>query len=1003
MIADTRGRVPFALLGVLLLVSSLSLAPTLAPTAPPTETAVERVLDETTAETQTAVRTGVAAAAHRAASNPVIRPADTTVGRALNESMPFRDALRLRAYLQVRQRLAGVSETSEGVTATAGVPPIENASDVREAIERVHLVRAGPNGTATRATVENVTLTVRRGGRTVTTRVLSPSVVVPTPVLLVHDRVAAYERRLNAGLGSPGLSRRLTARLYPMAWARGYAQYGGAPIENVVANRHVALATNGALLGVQRSTIGRSDPDGRRALTEATAVTGVEDVIRGSGGATLAGRVLDRTEYRPAAETISTVDRPTGAPDPETPVRVGLDETAVEAFRAVAAPGQLDRTLREAYGVEVRLAAATDRVSGGRPGRPPSPGTDWTLVDEETTRRTRVAGTASATVDDPDGWHALEEFGRLVVREYARTAVWENGNETRTTATTSTERWHVSVAVLGRHEGESVAPPRPIRTAHERGAGPLSGPNLADVAARAERHLVRRAGGSDALAKRAVRGDLETAAITVYGERPGGLRAWVYRDLAALRERLHNVSVSAKRGTVGTFETNPARRLRERVTERRQKLTAVPEAYGSTAEKARVAARIAYLDAVERRLDERARRRSRAGETLGQVVRNRTGGSLTDLRRGLAARATQQPQPRPSPTGPAGPVDLRVDASPQYLTRAALSERNFPAVEGREHPLVTRNVNVFTVPYGDAAAAITDGLGGADRRVRLATAARTLAAADRTASESTNGSGVAGRRQLSAQVAETNAEAARAMAATVRETTGADARESRAIVAAAMGDWNGTAARGLALANGSAPRRVADLAAGRLALSATERDWLGVRLRSAVAGTLERPEVRPRASAVNRTATAVRSVARKEATGALADAGRTQVERAVERRVGTSTLPSGLPLAPPLAPWYATANVWWVTVRGEYARFRVTAPFGSPATQGATTSYVRDGDPVRLDVDSDGDPERLGTASRVTFRAETGVVVVVPPRPRGVGDKDGQAVETSAGWPTPGS
>jgi hypothetical protein len=895
-----------------------------------------------------------------------------------------------------------VSETSEGTTATAGLPPVGNASDVREAIERVRLARAGPNGTAMRATVENVTLTVRRGGRTVTTRDLSPSVVVPTPVLLLHDRVAAYEEQLNAGLGRAGLSRRLTARLYPIAWARGYAQYGGAPVENVVANRHVALATNGALLGVQRSTFGRSDPDGRRALTEATAVTGIEDVVRGSDGAAFAGRVLDRAEYRPAAQAISTVDQPTGTPGPETPVRIGLDGTAVDAFRTVAAPAQLNGTLRAAYSVDVRLAAATERVSGGPPGRPPSPGPDWTLADEETTRRTTVAGPARPDVTGPDGWHTLENFGRVVVREYTRTAAWENGNETRTTATTSTERWRVSVAVLGHHEGESRAPPRPIRTAHERGAGPLSGPNLADVAARAERHLVRRAGGRDVLAKRAVRGDLETAAITVYGERPDRLRAWVYRDLAALRERLRNVSISAERGAVGTFETNPARRLRERVTERRQKLTAVPEAYGSTAEKARVAARIAYLDAVERRLDDRVRRRSRAGEKLGQVVRNRTGGSLTDLRRGLAARATQQPQPRPSPTGPAGPVDLRVDASPQYLTRAALSERNFPAVEGREHPLVTRNGNVFTVPYGDAAAAVTDGIGGSTRRVRLATAARTLAAADRTANESANGSGVAGRRHLSAQVAETNAEAARAMAATVRETTGTDARESRAIVATALGDWNGTATRGLALANGSAPRRVARVAATRLALSATERDWLDVRLRGAVGDALERPEVRPRAITVNRTATAVRSVAREEATRALADAGRTQVERAVERRIGTSTLPSGLPLAPPLSPWYATANVWWITVRGEYARFRVTAPFGSPATPGATTSYVRDGDPVRLDVDGDGDPERLGTASRVSFRAETGVVVVVPPRPRGVGDKDGQAVETSAGWPTPG-
>ncbi len=40
-------------------------------------------------------------------------------------------------------------------------------------------------------------------------------------------------------------------------------------------------------------------------------------------------------------------------------------------------------------------------------------------------------------------------------------------------------------------------------------------------------------------------------------------------------------------------------------------------------------------------------------------------------------------------------------------------------------------------------------------------------------------------------------------------------------------------------------------------------------------------------------------------------------------------------------------------------------------------------------MDGDGTGERLGTADRVSFRAETGVVVVVRPKPRGVGDEGG--------------
>ncbi|MFC7249666.1 hypothetical protein ACFQJ5_07435 [Halomicroarcula sp. GCM10025324] len=1003
MRADTRGRVPFALLGVLLLVSSLSLAPTLVPTTAPTETAVERVLDRTTAETQTAIRDGAATAAHRAATDPVITPANTTVGRSLNESAPFRDALRLRVYLQVRKRLTEVSETSEGVTATASLPAVTDANDVDRAIDRVRVERGGPNRTAMRATVENVTLTVRRGNRTVTTRTLSPTVVVTAPALLLHDRVTAYEQRLNNGLGKPGLSQRLTARLYPIAWARGYAQFGGAPIENVVANRHVALAANGAALGVQRSTFGRSDPDGRRALTEATAVTGVEDVVRGSDGGAFAGRVLDQADYRPAAADISTVEQRSDYPRPGDAIRIGVNETATRAFREVAAPTQLNRTLRAAYSVEVRLTTTSERLRGGPPGQPQSPGPDWTLVDGDTTRQTTVAGGASADAPARDGWHTLDTYGRIVVREYTRTALWKNDNETRTTVATSTERWRVSVAVLGRHEGGSSAPTRGIRTAHERGAGPLSGPNLADIEPRAERHLIRKAGGRNAVAQRALRGEVDTEPVTVRGARPAGLRRWVYRDVAALRERLQSISVAVERESVGAFERNPARKLRTRVADRRQELAAVPATYGSTAEKARVAARIAYLDAVERRLDERVRRRTGARDRFADVLQGRTEGSLTDLRRGLTAREARKPPSRPAPTGPAGPVRFHVDASPQYLTRAALGEANYPAMNGSEHPLAVRNVNVFTVPYGDAAATVTDGLSPSDGHVRLATAAATLSSANRTASVAANGTVTNRRDRLRRAVAKSNDEVARAMAATVSETTGVDTKRSRAIVAASMRDWNSTASRALALSNGSASTRVAAVAATRLDLSKVERDWLEVRLRAMVADRLEEPGARPRASLVNRTAAAVRSVAHEEATRALGDAGRKRVEQLVARRTGTSRLPAGIPLAPPLSPWYATANVWWVTVEGEYARFEVSARHGSPTVADASTSYVRDGEPVHLDVDSDGAAERLGTSDRVTFRAETGVVVVVPPRPRGVGDKDGEAVETSAGWPDAGT
>ena len=993
---DTRGRVPFALLGVLLLVSSLTLAPTFVSDPVPSETNVERALNRATAETQVAVRDGVSTAGRRAAANPVVTPADTPTGRVLNDTTAFRDSLGVRAYLRVADRLGEVSARSGDVTVTARLPAVTNASALRAAKHRVSVERAGPNGTAMRATVEDIALTVRRNGEVVSTRRLSPTVVVPTQALMLHDQVSTFQTRLNNGLDTPGLSRRMTARLYPMAWARGYAQYGGAGIQNVVANRHVSLATNGALLGVQRATFGRSDPAGRRALTEATAVTGIEDLIRGSRGTAYSSAVLDRAEYRPASDTLPG-PKPTTGPGPADAMVVGVDETADTAFRTVTEPSAFNGTLRDAYTVEVALEVDEHRVGGGPPGKPPSPGPDWTLVDERTTASAEAVGNASGHMTAPDGWHALETFGRTVERRYTRTAVWQNGSMRRHTTAASTSRHRVTVAVVGRHHGRSPAPNRTIRTAHDADASPVNGSNLADAGPTAVERLVGDAGGRDAVAERVVDDSLGRTETTVTADRPPGLRDWVYRDLMALRASVRNTTVTVERGRVGTFEVNPPRELRERVTQRRAALADVPDTYDSAARKARVAARLTYLNAVVAELDAQAAARNRSRERVDTQLSERTGGSLRALRKGLTAREAPVPRSRPVPVGPAGPVRTRVDTAAPYLTLAELGEDRYRALDGREHPLVARNVNVFTAPYGDAADTVVGGVFESGDRVRLATAANTLAAANETLGAESNATLATERAALQQEVEAANEETTAALRLAVTQHTDAEREESETVVADAMSRWDTSAARALALTNGSARNRIARIAGTRLNLTRVERDRLRLRLLA-----VETPATNPTLGSTNGTATAVRSIAEAELRRTLASAGERKARAVAKRRLGTNKLPAGLPLAPPVVPWYATANVWWVTVEGEYARVAVSASHGPPSEPGAQTTYARDGHNVTLDVDGDGAAERLGTADRVSFRAETGVVVVVPPKPHGVGDKGGNAVEESGGWPDAG-
>jgi len=99
---DDRGRVPFALIGVLLLVISATLATTVDPARPPVDSDSAVVVDRATATTQTELREAVSAASRDAAADPVVEPADTPVGRVLDDERPFRDALALRIYLRAR-------------------------------------------------------------------------------------------------------------------------------------------------------------------------------------------------------------------------------------------------------------------------------------------------------------------------------------------------------------------------------------------------------------------------------------------------------------------------------------------------------------------------------------------------------------------------------------------------------------------------------------------------------------------------------------------------------------------------------------------------------------------------------------------------------------------------------------------------------------------------------------------------------------------------------------
>lgn len=1010
---DRRGRVPFAVIGVVLLVGSATFAATVDRREPrPTDPDVVEARERLEAAVDTAVRRASAEAAARAAAEPVVAPARSPAGETLG-THPFRRYLEARVYLSVRRAL---SELSVSVGAVEGSATLARPSGLDSMTGRVEVTRGVENASLD-VRVENVTLRLTRRGRTVSRRNLTVERTVASPVLAIHDRVVRFRQRLNAGLtDASGLAARAAAVLYAIAWSRGAMQFGGAPIENVLANRHLAVATNFALLGIQRSVFGRADPAGVAAFQGALAVAMAQDAGMGAanGGARYLEKVIavHRNGDVPQVSFPDVVHGPVDGPSADDNVTVGVNATADRALAAYLNGSGTARTLgdvlRTTYSARVRYRTATTVVDGAeRPDRNP-PGPDWTLVNERTVEEVTVADGDGPLPPSTDRWHRLASYTRRV--NVTRTVYrrWRKGNRTRVNRRTYSRTKAVGVVLEGLHSPTGWLPRGTIRSVHRRGAGPLDGPNLAGVPA-AARDRFLDGPGRDTMAKRAALGDLDTDPRTVEGTRPAGLRTFVRPDVVDVYRRIRNVTASVERGAVGAGTANAAERLLQKLERRRDVLVDAPATYDSVAHKARVAARAAYVDEVIARLEARAERTAERNAAIGEVLSS-FGVSLRELRLAMQAEPWQTRRGRPLfADGIAGPVNVTVAGSPPYLTRAPLSHSDASAVapETEFYPLRTRNVNLFSLPYGEAGdtviSAVMGGSGGTDLRtaaIALRSANRTLARRDNRSLERKRDRL---RTALSAALRRARVRLFRTLGTVQRRYVPGElsSDERNAIVREALAEWDTTAARTLALANGSLARAVTGALAARTELTPANRTLATLQFGRTLDRLAERSAVRPPRALVNETSRGVRDVARHAAGEVTERAFNESFERIKQRYDDTYELvPAGLPISPVPAFYYAVANVWINDVRGTYASFAVSAQTGSPVGPAAVT-YRLDGRPVALDVDADGERELLGWSRRVSFEFVVPVLVVVPPTPTGLGDRNGVADEQSPGWSNP--
>jgi len=992
-----RARVRFAILGVLLLAGTVVVSVTVHDRERIGATADGRAsVERAVATGDAALRDAVREASVAAAKRPVTRPANTPAGRALSDETPFRDALRLRIYAAARERFAAVSERVGRARTSLSLARPQGTEGLREAKRSVDLDRVEGG---LEVTVDDVVVRTYREDRLVTKERRSLTVVVETPVLSLHESVAEFERRLGRGpTDGPGLGNRLTGWLYALGWGRGYAQYGGAPITNVLGTRHLALATNAGALAIQRSVFGAADADGLAAQRRASrscvptrTLAGV-NAPPGWGAQILRG---DRDEPVPSLGTPNT-DAP--GPDDEMTVRVG--ESADVAFDAFL--DDYEAVLERGYRARARLSTEVQVVRREEPVAAVPPGGGWTRADTERSRTVRVTDAEGASADVPDDHERFAGYVREVRTTHRLRTTWERGNDTRVTWSNRTTVHRVGVSVSGRPSPGDGLGDKPIVPLYDTG-GPLDGPNLRDVPGTAVRRLIDERDGVDEIAREAVADGPDSVVILIDADRPDGLADWIYRDLAGLREEVREVTATVQRGRLGTSATPPAE-LAEAIRERRADLVDEPEFFRGIAERTRVAARHAYLDAVIERLEAEAETSERQQSQLREFLDDRDlvpGGGIEGL---LDARGGDRPDPRPTVERFDGRTTVTVDGDPAYLTAVGVEGRFVPGVGGEYHGLATKNRNLFAKPYGDAADAIVDGLVDDVDRASLDPAARTLRTANATSRQATDEELRERRAELVGTVEESMAVIVDRTADGIEARTSLDTAAATRAVETGLARYDSLDARALAVTNGSAADPIgAAVAEEADADTFRLRDRYRLIARASLRAAMQVSAARPEETPVERTGTAAERIARTKLQRAIGDGLRNYNEAYREGLLGEdhpAAVPRGLPVTPIPGYWYGTINAWTVDVRGEYARFAVSAPLGDADRPAGRITYVRDGRAAQFDVDGDGQSELLGWSERVSFRVRTLVAVAVPPGKTGVGDDT--AVETSAGWPCPG-
>ncbi|WP_238717329.1 carboxypeptidase-like regulatory domain-containing protein [Natronorubrum halophilum] len=298
---DDRARVPFAIIGVLLLVSSVMIVGVLESRDTP-ETSVDQTLamDRTESAAQNELRGAVVAATHQAAAQPLMTSDLDTLDGDPDEV--FKTYLKLLIYLEAEEALPNAGQEIGDAETTVSVDGLSSdpATAVGDADDEIDIDH--PDDGMIQVSLEDVTITLENDDRVISERTFEDlTVTVGTPILELQEKTQEFNESLNEGFfeGEPSnldnLAHKTAARLYPMAYFKSFINRMDSgrgteqqewTFDEILKHNHTEVMANDAIFGVQKEVFGDGtvDPYADRVMRPAWACLTADMIDEMAGG-----------------------------------------------------------------------------------------------------------------------------------------------------------------------------------------------------------------------------------------------------------------------------------------------------------------------------------------------------------------------------------------------------------------------------------------------------------------------------------------------------------------------------------------------------------------------------------------------------------------------------------------------------------------------------------------------------------------------------------------------